>query len=51
MPTPPQDRPLHPPAPGDLAPPLDLPLLDGGWLDLAALRGGPVLVTFLRHAG
>jgi peroxiredoxin len=40
-----------PPAPGDPAPPLDLPVIGGGRLDLAALRGQPVLVSFLRHAG
>jgi thioredoxin-dependent peroxiredoxin len=53
MPTPtPGPPPLpDPPASGDPAPPLDLPVLGGGRLDLAALRGGPVLVSFLRHAG
>jgi peroxiredoxin len=51
MPTPTPGPPPHPPEPGDLAPPLELPILDGGRLDLAALRGRPVLVTFLRHAG
>ena len=40
-----------PPGPGDPAPPLDLPILGDGRLDLAALRGAPVLVSFLRHAG
>jgi hypothetical protein len=52
MPTLTSGQPLpDPPAPGDPAPPLDLPVLGGGRLDLVALRGGPVLVTFLRHAG
>jgi cytochrome c biogenesis protein CcmG, thiol:disulfide interchange protein DsbE len=32
--------------PGKAAPPLRLPTLDGGTLDLAALRGRPVLVNF-----
>jgi hypothetical protein len=50
MPTPRRGAP-PPPAPGDPAPPLDLPVLGGGRLDLAALRGTPVLVSFLRHAG
>lgn len=36
---------------GAQAPRLALPSLDGGTLDLAGLRGRPVLVTFLRHAG
>lgn len=36
---------------GALAPPLDLPLLDGGRLSLREERGHPVLVSFLRHAG
>ena len=36
---------------GALAPPLDLPLIDGGRFDLCAERGHPVLVSFLRHAG
>jgi thioredoxin-dependent peroxiredoxin len=52
MPTPAPGPPLPDPlASGDLAPPLDLPVLGGGRLDLAALRGRPVLVSFLRHAG
>ncbi|HEU0246644.1 MAG TPA: hypothetical protein VFR38_06110 [Gaiellaceae bacterium] len=33
------------------APPLDLPMLDGGWFNLREERGHPVLVSFLRHAG
>ena len=33
------------------APPLDLPMLDGGRFDLREERGHPVLVSFLRHAG
>lgn len=36
---------------GQLAPPLELPLLAGGQVRLADLRGQAVLVTFLRHAG
>jgi peroxiredoxin len=36
---------------GQPAPPLQLPTLDGGRLDLADLRGHPALVSFLRHAG
>lgn len=36
---------------GQPAPPLRLPTLEGGGLDLDALRGTPVLVSFLRHAG
>jgi len=36
---------------GTLAPPLDLPLLDGGPFSLREERGHPVLVSFLRHAG
>ncbi len=52
MPAPAPERPLpRPPAPGDPAPPLHLPVMGGGRLDLVALRGGPVLVSFLRHAG
>ena len=52
MPTPTPGPPLpDPPVPGDPAPPLELPILGGGRLDLAALRDGPVLVSFLRHAG
>ena len=52
MPTPASQPPLpRPPTPGHPAPPLELPVLGGGRLDLAALRGRPVLVSFLRHAG
>lgn len=40
-----------PPDVGQDAPPLSLPTLDGQHVDLGALRGGPVLVSFLRHAG
>ncbi len=36
---------------GEQAPPLDLPDLDGRVVRLADLRGRPVLVSFLRHAG
>ena len=36
---------------GALAPPLDLPMLDGGRFSLRGERGHPVLVSFLRHAG
>ncbi len=36
---------------GDTAPQLRLPTVDGQSLDLAALRGHHVLVSFLRHAG
>ena len=43
--------PARAPTVGAPAPPLDLPLLDGGGFDLASLRGQPVLLTFLRHAG
>lgn len=39
------------PAVGEPAPPLALPTLNGGAVDLASLRGQPVLVSFLRHAG
>lgn len=39
------------PAVGDVAPPLVLPDLDGAEHDLSDLRGRPVLVSFLRHAG
>ena len=35
--------------PGDL--PLALPTLDGAPFDLRGLRGRPLLVCFLRHAG
>lgn len=40
-----------PPRVGEPAPPLELPTLDGGSLRLEDLRGRPVLVSFLRHAG
>jgi peroxiredoxin len=40
-----------PPSVGDPAPELALPALDGGLLRLEDLRGRPVLLTFLRHAG
>ena len=36
---------------GMIAPELSLPTLDGEWFDLRDLRGTPVLVSFLRHAG
>jgi peroxiredoxin len=39
------------PVPGDPAPPLALPTLAGEPFDLRGLRGRPVLVVFLRHAG
>ena len=39
------------PLPGEPAPPLALPTLDGEPVDLRGLRGRPVLVSFLRHAG
>jgi peroxiredoxin len=39
------------PSVSDPAPPLDLPRIDGGRLNLEDLRGRPVLVSFLRHAG
>ena len=39
------------PAAGQPAPVLELPELDGGQLRLEDLRGRPVLLTFLRHAG
>lgn len=39
------------PRPGDPAPELQLPTLDGGRADLRDLRRRPVLVSFLRHAG
>ncbi len=41
----------HAPRPGDPAPALELPDLTGRPTSLAAARGRPVLVTFLRHAG
>lgn len=43
--------PTRPPAPGDAAPELELPLLDGGSIALTELGGHVTLVTFLRHAG
>jgi peroxiredoxin len=39
------------PVPGEPAPPLALATLDGRPFDLRGLRGRPVLVSFLRHAG
>jgi peroxiredoxin len=36
---------------GDPAPELTLPDLDGGTMRLEDLRGRPLLLTFLRHAG
>ena len=36
---------------GGKAPELVLPDLDGQLISLAGLRGRPVLVSFLRHAG
>ena len=41
----------HQPAVGEPAPLLELPDLEGRELRLADLRGRPVLVSFLRHAG
>jgi len=41
----------HPPRVGDPAPPLDLPSLDGGRVELPRSPGRPVIVSFLRHAG
>jgi peroxiredoxin len=40
-----------PPSAGDPAPELTLPTRDGGTMRLEDLRGRPVLLTFLRHAG
>ena len=40
-----------PPRPGDPAPDLTLPDLDGEVTSLRDLAGRPVLVSFLRHAG
>jgi len=40
-----------PPAVGTPAPPLTLPTLDGRRVSLAEFAPGPVLVSFLRHAG
>lgn len=39
------------PAPGDAAPSLQLPDLNGTQTSLRDLQGRPVLVSFLRHAG
>lgn len=39
------------PVVGEPAPPLALPTLDAEPFDLRWLRGQPVLVSFLRHAG
>lgn len=39
------------PRPGDPAPSLELPTLEGERFRLADHRQGPVLVSFLRHAG
>lgn len=39
------------PQPGDPAPDLTLPDLDGEPHGLRDLQGRPVLVSFLRHAG
>lgn len=36
---------------GDQAPPLELPNIDGRLVSLEDVRGQPVLVSFLRHAG
>ena len=41
----------RPPAVGEAARPLELPLLDGGMMRLEDHRGRPVILTFLRHAG
>ena len=38
-------------SPGDPAPSLQLPDLDGTSTSLRDLQGRPVLVSFLRHAG
>ncbi len=38
-------------SPGTAAPPLQLPDLGGTSTSLRDLRGRPVLVSFLRHAG
>lgn len=45
------DAATRPPAVGEVAPPLVLPSLDDGELDLSDLRGSAVLLSFLRHAG
>jgi hypothetical protein len=42
---------VNAPVAGAPAPPLALPRLDGEPFDLRWLRGRPVLVVFLRHAG
>ncbi|MEX2471807.1 MAG: hypothetical protein WEA34_06490 [Gemmatimonadota bacterium] len=36
---------------GDPAPEIDLPVLDGGRVQLPPEPGRPVIVSFLRHAG
>ncbi len=41
----------HTPRVGDPALALDLPTQGGGRVALTDLRGRPVLVSFLRHAG
>lgn len=41
----------QPPNVGDAAPHFDLPDIDGGRVRLSELRGRPVIVSFLRHAG
>lgn len=43
--------PAKPPGVGDRAPALELPTLGGEPFSLEDLRGRPVLVSFLRHAG
>lgn len=40
-----------PPRVGDPAPRLEASTLTGGRLSLSDLRGRPVIVSFLRHAG
>jgi peroxiredoxin len=40
-----------PPQVGQSAPNLSLPTLDGHRVDLAAMRGQLILLSFLRHAG
>ena len=39
------------PVPGDAAPSLQLPDLNGAQTSLRDLQGRPVLVSFLRHTG
>lgn len=39
------------PSVGQPAPRLELPTIDGGDFRLTDLRGQPVLLSFLRHAG